>query len=142
MEEEKTVLIESKTEESTNNGFTPKIPIWKSKLFLIITGICIVAVTAIITTVVLIAGNSKSTIEKRLETANRYLLELNYEQAKAEFEEIIEVDPKCVDAYIGLAEAYEGLGEPEKAREILEEGYEKTKSDKIQNLLDEKNNGK
>lgn len=141
MNEEKTILLtENGTgngiNDVTSNGYPPKTPIWKSKMFLIITGICIVAVIAIITTVVLIAGNGKSDIEKRLETANRYLLELDYEQAIAEFEKIIESDPKCAEAYIGLAKAYEGLGDTEKAKEVLKEGYEKTKSEKIKSESD------
>ena len=120
-------------EEKVNEPL--KGPIWKSKIFLIITGICIIGVIAVISTAIIIAGNSKSDIEKRLEAANRYLVKLDYEQAIAEFEEIIKADPKCVEAYIGLADAYEGIGEPDKAREVLEKCYENTKSEKLKKLL-------
>ena len=82
IEDENNILIQN----TPSNGYNPKTTVWKSKMFLYITGICIIAVIAVITTIVLIAGNGKSDIEKRLETANRYLVELDYEQAKAEFE--------------------------------------------------------
>lgn len=64
--------------------------------------------------------------ESLLELGQRYLDELNYEQAIVCFEEYLEIDPKCVEAYAGLAQAYVGLGEYEKALEVLADGYAAT----------------
>lgn len=63
--------------------------------------------------------------------AQRYLDELQYEQAIAEYEAAISIDPKNKDAYLGLAEVYVTMGDIEKALEVLEEGYEKTESVRI-----------
>ena len=43
--------------------------------------------------------------ESMLELGKRYLDEMNYEQAIVCFEEYLEIDPQCVDAYAGLARA-------------------------------------
>ena len=70
-------------------------------------------------------GCSKSTaksVEELLDLGERYLLELDYEQAIVQFTKVIEIEPKEPRGYIGAAKAYIGLGEPEKARAVLEEG--------------------
>ena len=53
----------------------------------------------------------------------RYLSEGNYEEAILAFEAAIALAPKQADAYIGAAEAYIALGQPEKAQSILEAGF-------------------
>ncbi len=63
--------------------------------------------------------------------------EMNYEQAIVEFQKILEIEPKNVDAYIGLAEAYVGLGYTDKAIETLEKGYENTDNERIENKIRE-----
>ena len=72
--------------------------------------------------------------ESLLELGQRYLDELNYEQAVVCFEEYLEIDPQCVEAYAGLAQAYVGLGEYEKALEVLAEGYAVTGDGSLQEL--------
>lgn len=72
--------------------------------------------------------------ESLLELGQRYLEELDYEQAIACFEEYLEIDPKCVEAYVGLAQAYVGLGEYEKALEVLAEGYAVTGDGSLQEM--------
>ena len=74
-------------------------------------------------------------ISARVDTAYKYINELDYDRAIAEFEAILLADPMNVDAYIGLARAYEGLGDTSKAEEILREGVEKTGSDRIRTEL-------
>lgn len=49
----------------------------------------------------------------------RYLSEGNYEQAIIAFTAAIEIDPKQAPAYVGLADAYIGIEDFEKAREII-----------------------
>ncbi|WP_031547542.1 tetratricopeptide repeat protein [Oribacterium sp. FC2011] len=45
-------------------------------------------------------------IEKQLTLGNKYLIDLDYEQAILAFNKVIEIDPKITDAYNGLGEAY------------------------------------
>lgn len=42
-----------------------------------------------------------------------------------------------VDAYIGLAQAYQGKGDIDKAIETLEKGIEKTGDQRLKDMLDE-----
>ncbi len=87
----------------------------------------VTAVIAIILAFVLISfspAEQAVDITSMLSTGQKYLSEFNYEQAIAEFEKIIELDPMNVDAYIGIAEAYEAVGDVDKAIEWLEKGYE------------------
>ncbi|MBD5145371.1 MAG: tetratricopeptide repeat protein [Ruminococcus sp.] len=81
----------------------------------------------------------KVDISSLVSTAQKYLIENNYEQAIAEFNKIIEIDPMNVDAYIGIADAYIGMGDTEKAIEWLEKGYELTGDERLKNMIDELN---
>jgi tetratricopeptide (TPR) repeat protein len=65
-------------------------------------------------------------LARQLDLGQKYLAELDYEQAIVAFNGAIEIDPMCAEAYLGKAEAYEGLGDLEAALETLEEGYERT----------------
>ena len=58
----------------------------------------------------------------QLELAIKYLSEDNFEQAILAFHAVLEIDPKNIDAYKGLAGAYVMQDEPEKAQEILQQG--------------------
>ena len=82
----------------------------------------------------LLSQGSTDQEENMLQLGQRYLDELNYEQAVACFEEYLEIDPKCVEAYVGLAEAYVGLEEYAEALEVLEKGYAATGDESLQNL--------
>lgn len=62
--------------------------------------------------------------------------EENLETAKADYEKAIELDKTSAEAYLGLADVYIRQGDYEKAREILEQGLEKTGSEPIQTMLD------
>ena len=100
----------------------------KSKKVLIVA-LTILAATVIIVIAVLAvrSGNPERRLKKQLELGERYLSELNYEQAMAAYRVAIEIDPKSVDAYLGLAVAYVGMDEYEEAVKALKEGYEITK---------------
>ena len=70
-------------------------------------------------------------LARALDLGQKYLLDENYNQAIVEFNKVIEIDPQNVDAYLGLAEVYEKIGDEEAVREILEKGYEITHDDRI-----------
>lgn len=54
-----------------------------------------------------------------LEQAQRYMTELNYEEAETLYLEAIDIDPKKADAYIALAKMYLECDDPEKALNII-----------------------
>jgi hypothetical protein len=59
-----------------------------------------------------------------LDLGEKYLLELNYEQALVQFLKVIEIEPMNPRGYTGAAESYIGLGQPDMAEEILRQGLE------------------
>ena len=75
------------------------------------------------------------TVTEMLSTAQKYLVEMDYERAIAEFNKVIELDPMNADAYLGLAEAYEKSGDIDKAVETLEKGFELTGDERIEAAL-------
>lgn len=108
----------------------------KSKLKFIIP--IAIAVIAIIVAALCIdfTPQERADVSSIMSTAQKYLIENQYEQAIAEFNKVIEIEPKNVDAYLGLAEAYVGMGDADKAIEILENGYEITGDDRLKEMLD------
>lgn len=111
----------------------------KNKLKFIIP--IVIAVIAIIVAALCIdfTPAERVDIPSLVSTAQKYLIENNYEQAIAEFNKIIEIDPMNVDAYIGIADAYIGMGDTGKAIEWLEKGYALTGDERLKNMIDELN---
>lgn len=64
-------------------------------------------------------------IQKLLDLGNKYLLESDYESAILTFDQIIAIDPKCEEAYLGKAQAQYELGQYEEAIATLDEGIAK-----------------
>ena len=88
---------------------------------------------------VLHSNNSKSgiSLQDKLDLGHKYLVELSYDKAVLEFTDAIEIDPMNADSYLGLADAYIGQGDSDKAVEVLEKGFDKTGDDRIKEKLDE-----
>ncbi|MCR4641773.1 MAG: tetratricopeptide repeat protein [Lachnospiraceae bacterium] len=82
-----------------------------------------------------VRGNRERRISEKLELAVRYLDELDYDRAVAEYRAILDIDPKCVDAYLGMAETYERMGEEDRALDILREGDRETDAREIKREL-------
>ena len=62
--------------------------------------------------VLLACGKStEEQIAEQLELGQRYLAEMNYEEAVVAFQKVIELDDRNVDAYLGLGQVYEGQAE-------------------------------
>ena len=102
----------------------------------IIIGAVIAAVGVFL---VLHSNNSQSgiSLQDKLDLGHKYLVELSYDKAVLEFTDAIEIDPMNADAYLGLADAYIGQGDTDKAVEVLEKGFDKTGDDRIKEKLDE-----
>lgn len=66
-----------------------------------------------------------------LKTAKNYFSEQKYEFAKTEYENALEVNDKCVDAYIGASDSYVRLGKANEAIDILRSGFEKTHDETV-----------
>ncbi|MCD7804360.1 MAG: tetratricopeptide repeat protein [Oscillospiraceae bacterium] len=79
-------------------------------------------ILAILLTVTLFtscAETSEALVSMYLNMGEKYLLDLNYEEAIVYFNKVIEVEPRNSRAYMGAAEAYVGLGDTESAIELL-----------------------
>lgn len=63
--------------------------------------------------------SSQAQVEKKLELAVKYLNENNYEEAILAYNEAIKIDPKNMDARIGLAQAYVGKGDFTQANKAV-----------------------
>lgn len=83
----------------------------------------------------LIACGGKDAWQEQYDLGMRYLNEGNYQEAVIVFEASIEIDAKRPEAYLGAAEAYIKLNQPEEAEKILRRGYEETQDDRIYDKL-------
>lgn len=103
----------------------------------------LIAMAAVIMGTLTIFNNHQAdnpmSAQEHIDLGRIYLTELSYEKAVLEFTEAIEIEPLNADAYLGLAEAYAGMGDTEKAIEVLEEGYEKTGDVRLKDMLEELN---
>lgn len=96
----------------------------------------IIAVAAIVIVCVIVANGTSAKVNRLHKTAEKYLSEMNYEQAIATYLDIIEIDPKNVKAYIELAEIYVEVDRVADAFEILNAGYEVTEAEEIKEAID------
>ena len=109
---------------------------WRKTVLVIAVLICL-----ILFVVLLLTGNGKTKkIQSQLELGERYMSELNYEQAIATYEQILQIDDKCVDAYLGVTKAYIAIGDYDAAKDILERGYSLVRDDRIQDELNDLQN--
>ncbi|MGN0408067.1 MAG: extracellular solute-binding protein [Bacteroides sp.] len=74
---------------------------------------------------------------KQMKLGEKYLGELNYQQAKLAYEAAIAIDPKAVDAYVSLAKIYEAEKNYDEAFKILSKGNANTGDGKIQSYIQE-----
>lgn len=97
--------------------------------------ICVIAILAL-------AANSiyYALPAGRLSIGSRYLADLEYEQAIVEFDRVLKIDPKNVNAYVSKAKAQLALGYIDDAIDTLNEGYELTSSETILSLIFEYEN--
>ncbi len=75
---------------------------------------------------VLLVGCGEMTEDKMLEKAEDLMDDQQYEEALELYEDILDDDEECVEAYLGMADCYGSLGKTGQVISILEKGYEKT----------------
>ena len=108
----------------------------KKKLIILISIILCFA-TLVGAGIFALSESRASKIEDKLDLGEEYLEDLKYEKAIAAYKEVLKIDPKNVDAYLGMAEVYIAMGEYKDALEILKEGYEETESRKLEKKIEE-----
>lgn len=110
----------------------------KKKYIMVIVIATVSAIMLVISAVIVLTVNSSTyRVNRHFKAADKYIDNMDYRSAVAEYKHIIEIDSMNVDAYIGLADAYIELGKIDKAISVLEDGYEKTGNDTIKQMLDE-----
>ncbi len=110
-----------------------------NKKILIITITAITLVILVAVGVVLIinvrSANREKALQEQLDLGNKYLNELDYEQAIVAYETAVEIDPMSVDAYLGLADTYVNMGDFDKAKEVLQKGYDATGDERLKDKI-------
>lgn len=99
--------------------------------------ILIVIIIAVAAGVIIFNSTDGARFRKQLNLGQRYLSEMNYEEAVVAFNQAIEINPRNADAYLGLADAYLGLGDEEAAFAALKKGYEATGDERLKARIDE-----
>lgn len=105
-------MKKEKEEREMQNVLKSKILIGAILAAVSVTAAVIIAVNA---------GHSGNDLQTQLDLGNKYVSELDYENAIIAYEEALEIDPYCLEAYLGLADAYMALGQQDKAIEIMEQ---------------------
>ncbi len=106
------------------------------KRIIIVASILAFCICAVIIAIMLL-NTGGSSVAEQLALGDRYLDEMDYEQALATYLAVIETEPKNAEAYLGAAEAYIGMDDTESAIAILETGYGETSDERIKEMLDE-----
>ena len=83
------------------------------------------------------AQSATATWQEQYDLGIRYLSEGNYREAIIAFNAAIEIDPKQVDVYMNLADAYIALGDLDSALQTLRDGYAATGDVRLQARIDE-----
>lgn len=94
----------------------------KSLKMIIIGAVTAALILAVIVASVFADGGNRE-YDTHLEMAQKYLDELNYEQAVVELRLAIEIEPKDSAAYFALADVYVAMEDYGNAMAVLEEGY-------------------
>ncbi len=86
--------------------------------------ITILAIAAVLALAIAVGGtiymSSPQRLEKLLSLGDKYLAELDYENALLAFEKALEINPENERAYIGITKSYMGLGRYDDALETVE----------------------
>ena len=111
----------SETNETTE--VVKKKKKWLVPVIIGAAAILFVIIAVVILVVVLAVTAPKRALKKQLDLGQKYLTELDYDQAILAYEDALKIDPKNEEAYLGLIGIYETLAEeckdevPQKAME-------------------------
>lgn len=99
--------------------------------------VAVVFIVVLLGAIILWYHSETTALQKCLDLGQKYLDELDYEQAVVAFYKAIEIEPRNADAYLGLADAYLGMGDEEATLAALEAGYEATGDERMKERIDE-----
>lgn len=102
-----------------------------------ITVLTSLVIIAIGITVLITGKSSHRKLKEQLSLGEQYCKDMNYGQARFAYEKALQIDDMNVEAYIGLANVYEKTENLVKAKEVLENGIDKTNSSKLKEKLAE-----
>ena len=108
----------------------------KSKRKILIAAAIVLIAVAVAITGFITQSSSGREYKEHLELGNRYLSELEYEQAIIELRAAIEIEPNNSEAYLALSEVYVAMGDYENAIAVLQEGYEATGDEELKEESD------
>ena len=84
-----------------------------------------------------VVGGLPLSAARLLDLGEKYLLDMDYEQALVQFLKVIEIEPMIPRGYTGAADAYIGLEQPDNAVAILRQGLRAIPGNvEIQTMLD------
>lgn len=101
----------------------------KIRIGIMAAGLALVVVIAAV--IMVTVGGDTSAYDRHMELAQRYLDDLQYEQAIAEYKAAIEIEPNNKEAYLALADIYVQQEDYEAAMDILSHGWEQTEAEEI-----------
>ena len=105
-------VMSTETVKKRKNGRKSKKPL--------IVGLLVLIAVIITGTVFTVYGwNDEARFNRQLALGDRYMDELKYELAVAAYTKALEIEPRDIDATCGLARAYAGMEEYDKAEEVL-----------------------
>jgi len=117
--------LDDKTVLNENENISPK----KKNNKGIMLGIIIAAIIALAVGIGIgIYNTPENRLSRQLDLGQKYLEEQNYEQAVVAFNEAIEIDNKCLEAYVGGIKAYLQIGSDEELQEFYEKALEVSRS--------------
>lgn len=113
----------------------------KTRVILVIIATLIVML--VVGMVIYSSGSPARKLNAQLELGEKYLNDLDYEKAVAAFKEALSIEPDSEEAMELLVNAYSEWakseyeeGNPDRAIEILDEGYKYTDNDELGELID------
>lgn len=138
MDDSMSSVCDSNAASTSGVGEQPKINKPKKRLITIAAIAGIVLVTLVIIIGISLSGSKpfeKMSADELLEIGEKYLLEMNYEQAIIQFLKAIEVEPMKVRAYLDGTDAYLHLDRIPDAVDLLNAGIEATDNKNLQLVL-------
>ena len=99
-------------------------------------GVMMTVVALILVVVIVYMDFKPLDLQEQLDLGQRYLEEMNYEEAIVAFNAAIEIDPMNEEAYLGLVEAYLRIGEFDAALEYARRGFELTGNKQLKEKID------
>lgn len=101
----------------------------RNKKVITIAAIIIAVITAAVIGIIVIQATPANKLKRQIKLGQKYLNEMKYEQAILIFDEVIEIDPKCLDAYMGKANAYMALEDVENAVSTMQTAVKTAKDE-------------